>query len=83
MQRMEEMILNEGQVLPGGILKVGSFLNQQIDTAYQDPDDRVERDRACRGSRHHDESPNGLCKEEQDEQRERGRLFNYSSFIYT
>ena len=34
MQRMEEMILNEGQVLPGGILKVGSFLNQQIDTAF-------------------------------------------------
>ena len=31
MQRMEEMILNEGKVLPGGILKVGSFLNQQID----------------------------------------------------
>ncbi len=28
---MEEMILNEGKVLPGGILKVGSFLNQQID----------------------------------------------------
>ena len=34
MQRMEEMILKEGQVLPGGILKVGSFLNQQIDTAF-------------------------------------------------
>ena len=31
MQRMEGMILNEGKVLPGGILKVGSFLNQQID----------------------------------------------------
>ena len=31
MQRMEEMILKEGKVLPGGILKVGSFLNQQID----------------------------------------------------
>ncbi len=34
MQQMEEMILKEGQVLPGGILKVGSFLNQQIDTAF-------------------------------------------------
>ncbi len=32
MKRMEEMILKEGKVLPGGILKVGSFLNQQIDT---------------------------------------------------
>ena len=30
---MEEKILAEGTVLPGGILKVGSFLNQQIDTA--------------------------------------------------
>lgn len=34
MQLMEDKILNEGQVLPGGILKVGSFLNQQIDTAF-------------------------------------------------
>ena len=34
MQMMEEKILSEGQVLPGGILKVGSFLNQQIDTAF-------------------------------------------------
>lgn len=31
---MEEKILKEGQVLPGGILKVGSFLNQQIDTGF-------------------------------------------------
>lgn len=34
MKLMEEKILNEGKVLPGGILKVGSFLNQQIDTAF-------------------------------------------------
>lgn len=34
MQLMEEKILTEGKVLPGGILKVGSFLNQQIDTAF-------------------------------------------------
>ena len=34
MQRMEEKILAEGKVLPGGVLKVGSFLNQQIDTAF-------------------------------------------------
>lgn len=33
MHLMEEKILKEGKVLPGGILKVGSFLNQQIDTA--------------------------------------------------
>ena len=32
MKQMEEMILAEGQVLPGDILKVGSFLNQNIDT---------------------------------------------------
>lgn len=34
MKAMEEKILAEGKVLPGGILKVGSFLNQQIDTAF-------------------------------------------------
>lgn len=32
MEFMERRILSEGKVLPGGILKVGSFLNQQIDT---------------------------------------------------
>lgn len=31
---MEEKILNEGKVLPGQILKVGNFLNQQIDTTF-------------------------------------------------
>lgn len=34
MRKMEEKILREGKVLPGGILKVGNFLNQQIDTAF-------------------------------------------------
>ena len=34
MRRMEERILRDGKVLPGGILKVGSFLNQQIDTDF-------------------------------------------------
>ncbi len=34
MEQMEQKILSEGKVLPGGILKVGSFLNQQIDTAF-------------------------------------------------
>lgn len=34
MQLMREKILAEGRILPGGILKVGSFLNQQIDTAF-------------------------------------------------
>lgn len=32
MKQMEEKILKEGEVLPGDILKVGSFLNQNIDT---------------------------------------------------
>lgn len=34
MELMEQKILTEGKVLPGGILKVGSFLNQQIDTDF-------------------------------------------------
>lgn len=34
MKLMEEKILSEGLVLPGGILKVGSFLNQMIDTVF-------------------------------------------------
>ena len=34
MELMEHKIRAEGKVLPGGILKVGSFLNQQIDTAF-------------------------------------------------
>ena len=32
MRLMEEKILAEGKILPGQILKVGSFLNQRIDT---------------------------------------------------
>ncbi len=32
MKQMEDKILKEGVVLPGDILKVGSFLNQNIDT---------------------------------------------------
>ena len=32
MKQMEEMILREGKALPGNVLKVGSFLNQKIDT---------------------------------------------------
>ena len=34
MKGMEEKILNEATVLPGGVLKVGSFLNQQADTKF-------------------------------------------------
>ena len=34
MRIMETKIIEEGSVLPGGILKVGSFLNQQIDTEF-------------------------------------------------
>ncbi|MBR4404129.1 MAG: xanthine phosphoribosyltransferase [Clostridiales bacterium] len=32
MRALEQRILTEGQILPGEVLKVGSFLNQQIDT---------------------------------------------------
>ena len=34
MKELEEKILREGQVFDGGILKVGSFLNQQIDSDF-------------------------------------------------
>lgn len=34
MQLMEDKILREGTVLPGSILKVGSFLNQQLDVKF-------------------------------------------------
>ena len=34
MEAMEQKILTEGKVLPGNVLKVGSFLNQTIDTAF-------------------------------------------------
>ena len=34
MKALEEKITKEGTVLPGNILKVGSFLNHQIDAAF-------------------------------------------------
>ena len=34
MKALEEKILKEGKVLPGNILKVGSFLNQQLDCDF-------------------------------------------------
>jgi len=34
MRALEEKILAEGQVLPGNILKVGSFLNHQLDVDF-------------------------------------------------
>ena len=34
MKALEEKILKEGTVLPGNILKVGSFLNHRIDAAF-------------------------------------------------
>ena len=35
MKRLEDRIASEGQVLPGDILKVGSFLNQNMDTTLR------------------------------------------------
>ena len=32
MKELEEKILKEGKLLDGNVLKVGSFLNQQVDT---------------------------------------------------
>ncbi len=34
MRALEDKIIKEGEVLPGKVLKVGSFLNQKIDTAF-------------------------------------------------
>ena len=34
MKALEEKILSEGTVLPGDILKVGSFLNHQLDVDF-------------------------------------------------
>ena len=34
MKALEEKILKEGKVYPGNVLKVGSFLNHQIDVAF-------------------------------------------------
>ena len=34
MKALEEKILAEGKILPGGILKVGSFFNQQMDVRF-------------------------------------------------
>ena len=34
MKLMEEKILTDGIVLPGNILKVGGFLNQQVDVEF-------------------------------------------------
>ena len=34
MKALEEKILREGAVLPGDVLKVGSFLNQQLDVSF-------------------------------------------------
>lgn len=34
MKALEEKILKEGRVLPGNILKVGSFLNHQLDVEF-------------------------------------------------
>ena len=34
MKELEDKIIAEGHVLPGNILSIGSFLNQQIDTVF-------------------------------------------------
>ena len=44
MKRMEEMIMAQGEILPGGVLKVGTFLNQQIDIDFmKDIGDEIAR----------------------------------------
>lgn len=34
MKQLKERILNDGKVLPGNVLKVGSFLNHMVDPAF-------------------------------------------------
>lgn len=34
MKALEEKILKEGKILPGGVLKVGAFLNQRVDAKF-------------------------------------------------
>ena len=34
MKALEEKIVREGKVYPGGILNIGSFLNQRIDVPF-------------------------------------------------
>ena len=34
MRALEEKIIKEGSILPGNVLKVGNFLNQQMDVAF-------------------------------------------------
>ena len=34
MKKMQDKILAEAAILPGGVIKVGSFLNQQVDIAF-------------------------------------------------
>ena len=34
MKKLEEKIVREGKVYPGNVLKVGNFLNHQIDTVF-------------------------------------------------
>lgn len=47
-RELEQRILEEGQILPGEVLKVGSFLNQQIDTKLlKDMGDEIARLFAC------------------------------------
>ena len=36
MKLMQEKILSEGVVLPGGVLNAGGFLNQMIDTVFME-----------------------------------------------
>ena len=47
-RELEQRILEEGQILPGEVLKAGSFLNQQIDTKLlKDMGDEIARLFAC------------------------------------
>ena len=55
MELLERAIMEKGKVLSGGILKVGAFLNNQIDVNLisamgKDIYERFKREKSCRKS---------------------------------
>ena len=56
MEALEERIYRDGHFLPGGILKVDSFVNHQVDTRFMmevgHEVARLQQDCHCGGKRH-------------------------------
>ena len=93
MKLLEDRILSDGKVLPGGILKVDNFLNHQIDTAllYEMArelhrlfgEEGVTKVLTIEASdRVCLRLPDGLCQKEQDEKPLRPRLQRGGRILY-